>query len=211
MNTPSRYQLQISCAAAILALSGPAISEQPSARKAAAVQPPILAVHTGTMTGKVTAVHNTRRMVQVETDSGKAMSLLVGPEVKNFNNVKVGDRVTTRYTEALAMALAEVPGNTDDLGSIRTKVETQAAAQAQGNKPGVGVAEQTTMIANVFDVDRQRGTVTLRGTNGTPVEIRVTDPQALREIDKNDKVLMSYVEAAAVSIQSASDSQRSPR
>ena len=194
--------------AAALALAAPALAQQQTAtatpaQSAGVVRGPVVTGQTTVATGKVTSINPARRMLTVQGENGGELSLVVGPDVKNFQNVKLGDRVRVQYTEATALALAENPGKTDDLGAIRTKIEAQAASQASGTKPSMGVTERTTTVANVFEVDRQQGTITLRGTNGVPVEVRVPDKQTLQQIDKNDQVVMSYVEAAAVSIQPA--------
>lgn len=203
MKRSSNHLSKAFWAASIVALSGPSMAQQAPARVDTTVQSatPVATARTQSTTGTVTAVNLAQRVVQVATETGQPMSLFVGPSVENLTNVKVGDRVKVRYTEAFSQALAEVPGNTGNIGEIRTKVEARAAAQSAGDRPGMGVTERTTVVANVFEIDRDQNTVTLRGTSGVPVKVRVSDPQELRQIDLNDQVIMTYVEAAAVSIQ----------
>lgn len=194
--------------AGVLCVTAPATAQQQPAapsqgQTTATVRGPVVVGQTAVATGKVTSINPARRVLTVEDDRAGSLTLVVGPEVKNFQNVKLGDRVTVQYTEATAIALAENPGKKDDLGAIRAKVEAQASSQPTGTRPGMGMTERTTMVANVFEVDRQQGTVTLRGTSGVPIEVQVPDKQVLQQIDKNDQVVMSYVEAAAVSIQPA--------
>lgn len=70
----------------------------------------------------------------------------------------------------------------------RTSINTALAALALGlNAPAMMAMERTTVVANVFNVDRERGTLTLRGTDGVPVEIRVPDKQTLSQINKDDQ------------------------
>ena len=77
-----------------------------------------------------------------------------------------------RYTEATSLAIAKGGiGTESQIGEIRTKVEADAARQAEaGGKPGMSAMERSTLVANVFEIDRERGILTLRGTDGVPVD-----------------------------------------
>ncbi|MBA3597238.1 MAG: hypothetical protein H0W40_07660 [Methylibium sp.] len=159
-------------------------------------------MNTVAITGKVSHIDRTKRTVAVRSDDGRMATLVVGPNVPNFDTIDLGDRVTMHYTEAVSLAIAKGGIGTDDvkLGEIRTKIEADAARKAQDGMPGMAAMERTTLVANVFQIDRQRGVLTLRGTDGVPVEIKVPDKQALDQIQLNDQVVVGYRQAAAVSI-----------
>lgn len=207
MNQESKRVMTALASASLLAWLPPALAQkaqtEPMPKTTATLQSPVAVGSTSTITGQVTSINLARRVLTVQGEQGAVMELIVGPEVKNLAEVKLGDRVNVQYTEATALALIENPGHANDLGALRTKVETVATSRPDGSKPGGGVAEHTTMIANVFEVNRERGTLTLRGTNGEPMMVQVPDRQTLQQIDRNDQVVMSFVEAAAVSIKPA--------
>lgn len=161
---------------------------------------PVVWVNTNVVVGTITDIQRERRTLTARTDSGRIIKMAVGPEVHNFGQLKQGDLVTIRYTEAEAFALSKNPGQGQASG-IRSTVEASAATQApQGaQRPSIGATERTTIVANVFDIDKQRGILTLRGTSGDTVDIR-TNPKALEQIDKNDQVVISYMQATAVDI-----------
>jgi len=46
------------------------------------------------MTAEITAIDHDGRMVTLEDDDGNVESLYAGPEIKRFNELKVGDKVT---------------------------------------------------------------------------------------------------------------------
>lgn len=170
---------------------------------AAAVDGPVVAVETTSIRGKVALVNPIARQVVVNGDNGRVSTMFVGPNVRNFENLKLGDQVTMRYTEALALAIAKGgPGTESQIGEIRTKVEADAARQAApGDKPGMSAMERTTLVANVFEIDRERGILTLRGTDGVPVDIKVADKKALDQIKLNDQIVIGYRQSAALSIE----------
>ena len=63
------------------------------------------AVETESYTGSISAIDAARRMISVKGDGGGVAEINAGPEVKNFDQLKVGDRVTIELTKALALEL----------------------------------------------------------------------------------------------------------
>ncbi|WP_119154658.1 hypothetical protein [Caldimonas tepidiphila] len=196
-------------AAALFAASLPASAQQ--ARDAAgamqgstrdAAAGPVVWVNTNVVSGTITEIHRGQRMFTARTDDGRMLTMAVGRDVNNFDTLKQGDQVSIRYTEAEAIALAKRTSERQQIGEIRSTVESFASAQAPAGsaRPGMSAAERTTMVANVFDIDRSNGILTLRGTSGEPVDIRV-DPKALQQISKNDQVVISYLQSTAVAIE----------
>ena len=111
--------------------------------------------------------------------------------------------MTVRCTEALALAISKGgPGTESQLCEIRTKVEADAARQAApGGKPGMLAMEQTTMVANVFEIDRARSILTPPNTDSVPVDIKVADKNVLDQIKLNDQIVIGYQQSAALSIE----------
>src|ERR1700761_8013895 len=57
----------------------------------------------------ITAIDPATRMVTLQTPAGAQMTIHAGDEVRNFDQLKVGDRVVSRQTEALLLGLRKVP------------------------------------------------------------------------------------------------------
>src|SRR5512135_1323961 len=116
MNTNRRKWLAISLMpAAILALAScSSTSSTPSTARydttsAIAVQegvPGGVVVETHRMTAKVTAIDAAHRKVVVSQD-GKETTLKCGPEVINFDQIRVGDQLKVVVTEEVVAYLAE--------------------------------------------------------------------------------------------------------
>src|SRR5207344_1634481 len=92
-----------------------------------------------------------------------------GPEVKNFDQMNVGDTVHVRYVEALVLELKK--GN--DLAVARTD-NKGAVGAAPGAQPHGMVGRQITVVADVINVNRETKTVTLKGPQLT-ADLKVTD------------------------------------
>ena len=157
------------------------------------------AAATTEVTAKVVAVDAAQRTVTLQSASGKTRTIDVGEEVRNFNQIKVGDTVQAKYTEALALELKK------GTMSMSAPTEEQAITPAPpaGAKPGGTVARKVTAMTEVIAVDPTKKMVTLRGPRGNEVDVDVQDPDQLKNIKKGDHVQVTYVEALAISVKAA--------
>ena len=129
---------------------------------------------------------------------GNHINFNCGEEVRNFDQIRVGDLVTLTYAQALALELRKVANN-----GIRERIESEQAVRAKpGEKPGAAVEKTVLVIANVVAVNPKAQTVTLRGVKRT-VELAVNDPAQLKEIKVGDQVEAKYVEAVALEVTAA--------
>lgn len=66
-------------------------------------KPGVYAANTQTITAKVTAIDQKTRVVTLTGPEGNSVTFTAGPDVKRLAEVKQGDTLTVRYTEALAL------------------------------------------------------------------------------------------------------------
>jgi Cu/Ag efflux protein CusF len=150
-----------------------------------------------TITASVEAVDPAERTVTLKGPRGNVVTIPVGPQVKNFDKIKVGDMVAVRYLEALSLELKK------NGSGVRERSEREAKDSAKpGEQPAAGVARQVTVVADVVAVDPKRQTITLRGPKRT-VDLRVKDPNQLKLVKVGDQVEATYTEALAVSVEPA--------
>ena len=150
------------------------------------------------VTGEVTDVDRANRLLAVKGPNGGINVYSVGPEIKRFDEIKVGDRIVVEYTAAVAVALRK--GGED----IREKVEAESGAIAPpSSPPGATAMRRTTIVANVEKVDRTKSIATLRGPKGRVADVKVEDPAVLKEIKTGDKVVAVIYESAAISVRPA--------
>ena len=149
------------------------------------------------MTATITAIDKATRDVTLKGPQGNEITVTVGPEVKNFANMKVGDQVNAEYVEALTLELKKGGGQ---------KVERTEQAGAMGAKAGAmpagAMGRQITVVADVVSVDPAKKTVTLRGPKRT-VELVVSDPEQLKRVAKGDQVEATYTQALAIAVEPA--------
>src|SRR5262245_64927930 len=70
---------------------------------AALAQKPVTETESVEITAKIEAIDRTSRMVTLVDKDGDSETIYAGPEVKRFDELKVGDTVTFRYYESVAM------------------------------------------------------------------------------------------------------------
>ena len=62
------------------------------------------------VTATITAIDAASRAITVKGPQGKEVTVTAGPEVKNFAQLKVGDKVDLTYAEALTLELKKGGG-----------------------------------------------------------------------------------------------------
>ncbi len=150
----------------------------------------------------VESIDAAKRHVTLKGPKGNVLPLTVGPDVRNLEQVKVGDRVVVRYAEALSLTLMK------DGKELRSSTEASTGARAKaGERPGGVVAEEVKVTADVIGVNRKTHMVTLRGPNEV-VDLHVVDPQQLKLIKVGDQVDAVYAQALALSVEPVAASKK---
>lgn len=186
-------------AAASFGVASLAAHAQSSQATVATTPGAVAGAHTTQITAKVIAVDPTQRTVTLQGKSGKTRTIEVGDQVRNFDQIKVGDTVHAKYTQALALEIKKgggaLPAPTEE-GAI-------TPPPAPGAKPGGTVARKVTATVEVVAVDSAHQMVTVRGPRGNEVDVQAEDPSQLQNIKKGDHVQVTYVEALAIKVAEA--------
>lgn len=155
-------------------------------------------VRAAEISAQVVAIDKATRTVTLKGPQGNAVDIVAGDEVKNFDQIKLGDFVVARYAQALTLELR------------KTKVKageptvTEGAARAKpGERPAVAGAREVTAIADVIGVDAKKSTITLKGPRGNVVTLDVKNPDQFKVVKKGDQVEVTYTEALALSVEPA--------
>jgi hypothetical protein len=178
------------CVAAALAV--PAVQAQ-TGQVVAGSAPGVAGVaQTLEVAATITAIDAKTRAITLKGPQGNEKTVVAGPEVKNFAQLKVGDQVRVKYVEALVVELKK--GSTA-APSITAKGGAEAAKP--GAKPGAVAGRQVTVVGEVLETNASSQTIVVRGPQRT-VELKVRDPEQFKLIAKGDRIEARYTEAAAV-------------
>ena len=180
--------------------AGPAAAQKPAAQETmvkGSAPGKVAVADVKRISASVEAIDAANRVLTLKGPRGNVFDLAAGPEVKNFDQIRVGDYLVVRYVQALTMELKKGGAG------IRSRTEGERGAAAQpGERPAAGAARRVTVVADVTAVNRKQQTVTLRGPKRT-VELKVRDPEQFKLIKVGDQVEATYTEAAAISIEPA--------
>ncbi len=148
------------------------------------------------VTATVERIDMETREVTLIGEDGKRETIKVGPEARNLGQVKVGDKVTAKYSEAIAIFVAP-PG-----GQPSVSETTEVERAALGQKPGGVVTTVVEATANVEAVDLKKRTVTVKGPKGNVNTVKVGEHvKKLDQVKVGDQVVVRYTEAVAISVE----------
>ena len=184
-------------AAVLLMGSSIAIAQnKPQAVVAVETAPGVLKVAEGVQfQGKFKSVDQKTRQVVIVGPNGNEFKTTLGNEVKNFNQIKVGDIVTLTHVE-IFVADIKKPSKVE----IRERVETEKAVTAKlGDKPAAAIERQVAIVADVTAVDEKKGTLTVRGATRT-LDIKVKDPKVLKGIKVGAQIETVVTEIIAIEV-----------
>lgn len=151
-----------------------------------------------TVTAKVVELDAARRSVVLRGPKGNLVTVDVPPEVKNFDQVRVGDELVIRYAAAVAAALEPASKS-----GIRERIEsTSTAAAAPGALPGMATARRVEILAEIQAVDRKARTATLRGAKRTVV-VAVPENIDIAKLKVGGDVHAVFVEAMVIDFEHA--------
>ena len=142
--------------------------------------------------GIVTKIDAKNRVVTFKSKEGE-LDIVAGPEVKNFAQIKVGDRFNVQYALAVAIELVKTKNN--DVRGREVTSDTQTAPT--GNKPGMVKTNIVKTTASVIAIDQKKLIVSLKGPKGNVVNVKVDNPTLLKGISTNDQVYVTYAQAVA--------------
>ncbi|CAN7418427.1 hypothetical protein LJR267_002751 [Paraburkholderia hospita] len=115
-------------------------------------------VGTTTVTATVVAIEPATRTVTLKDNRGRVVEVEVGEEVRNFDQLKVGDVVTTEYREAMSLSLMKTSG----AHSATQRLIEQRTAP--GAKPGGTIGREITVMADVVCRECEGENRHLKGT-----------------------------------------------
>jgi uncharacterized protein YicC (UPF0701 family) len=149
---------------------------------------------------KVVVLDAVRRTVSLQGPKGRVVTVNVPADVRNFDQVQVGDMLSARYTAAVATRLERVAKS-----GIRERVETVGAVRTQqGDKLGVELGRSVEILAEIQRIDRKHNEVVLRGAERT-VTLVVSPSVDLKTFKVGDEVRALFIEAALITVDKAAN------
>lgn len=148
------------------------------------------------ITAEIVAIDKDARIVTLQDEDGEIEDVVCGPEVKRFDELKVGDTVTFRYYESVVYQIRK-PGQaaTAPAASGEAKI-----VRGTGPRPGGTASRQETITVEVKAIDPKAPSVTVLTPDKRTVSMKVEDKKNLQGLAVGDKVEITYTEAFVISV-----------
>ena len=150
-------------------------------------------------TAQVESVDLKQRTIVLKTPGSERAEFAVGPEVRNLEQVKPGERVILRYYIGLA---AEIKPSGTTAQGARDKVVAENAPS--GARPSGTIGHSVSATVIIDSVDTSFNTVTFKRADGITRTVAVDGSQGqefIRKLKKGDAVEITYTESVAVSVE----------
>ncbi len=146
----------------------------------------------------VIAVDKDTRELVLRRSDGTEVSVVAGPEVANFDQIKLGDTLNARYTVSLSAR------RLDPSETAAEPAAAMAAARAEpGAKPGAAIGAGVTLTVIVISVDRDTHTVMVTYPDGNSQSIQAQRENGKRFVaglKPGDRVELTYGEALVLAV-----------
>lgn len=145
----------------------------------------------------VEKVDKDTREVTLKKDDGTTVMIQAPETVRNFDQIKVGDIVTAKYSQSVAVAVRK-----SDEPPTATGRETFKRAPL-GEKPAATGTSMMQISATIDKIDRDKRELTLKGPQGNSTVVKVSDDvKRFDELKEGDQVVVSATESIAISVSS---------
>lgn len=171
-----------------------ALTPKLHAEEEAGERPGVVISEKAVLTATVEDINYDTRMVTLKGQKGKTLTIKVGEDVKNLDQVKKGDQVVAEYLASVAVFVRKAEAE---------PAETEFSAvevASSGAKPSKTVVNTREATARVEMIDYKNRLVTLR-TEDEKFTMHVDESvKKFDQVKQGDEVVVRYTEAVAVSV-----------
>jgi hypothetical protein len=161
-----------------------------------AYKPGVIVANATVVTATVQAIDYHSRMVTIRGPQGKVIDLHADESVRNFDQVKIGDKVEAKILESVALYVQKHDGTQPSV-----KEGAAVALAPRGEKPGIAAADTVVITATVEKIDYETRMVTLKGPDGKSRTLRVHERAPdMEKVKVEDQVVVRYTVAVAITV-----------
>lgn len=142
----------------------------------------------------IQAIDKANRLVTLRDEKGAEDTMVVGPAMTRFDELKVGDKVKVTYTESLVLQVRK-PGDAVKTGGADAKMTKSTGA------PGATLSVQQTTTVEVLAIDQKLPSITVKTADGRTVTRKVEVRKNLEGVKVGDKIDITYTQAAILSVE----------
>jgi hypothetical protein len=153
--------------------------------------------------GKVSYLHDlldaeydveNRKLKHLRTD-GKEITVSIGKEAVNFDQIKVDDMVSATVAKELIVSVNKQNVSTEE------GADGIVAIAPKGKKPGGIIGETVVVTAKVVEIDQEKRTATIQFKDGETKTIAVRDDIDLSKHKIGEQVVFQITEMIAIKVE----------
>lgn len=162
---------------------------------ACAAKEPFKKEETLEVSATIEAVDHDARMLVLNGPAGTSV-IAAGPEVQNFDQIKVGDKLKLAYAEEMLIAVGE---SKDPVGAENAGL---VGIAPKGAKPGGVMVETTNMTAKVVAVDPEKHHLTIQDADGKEKKMKISKKaKNLDTLKPGETIEITVTEALAIEVE----------
>jgi Cu/Ag efflux protein CusF len=168
-----------------------------SAFGVSATQPAVSVADSAVAVATVVAIDEQTRDITLAGPEGDRWTFTAGPEVRNFDQIKRGDRVIASYFAGFALALGPQGSG------VKARYDTLTGSRAKpGERPAATFTRTTEATGVVKAIDAEKRLLTLQGVEKTIV-LRASADIDISQVRVGDEVEAIFVESYAINVEPA--------
>jgi hypothetical protein len=154
-----------------------------------------VAVRATSMSATILAVARDTRVISLRAESGEQFEFTAGEDVRDFDQLRAGDRVLAHHVRSVSLAPEHGGGELPAAARQQRRPRPSPVAGPAGS-----IGRQVTVHANVVAVNARERLVTLLGPNGNALVLEIPDRAQLARMHGGDRVRATYTETFALQV-----------
>ena len=146
------------------------------------------------VTAEIVAIDQDARLITLEDDDREIEEIYAGPEVKRFDELKVGDEVTFRYYESIVSGI-RMPGE-----SAPTASGEPTLVRGTGAKPSATLSQQMSATVTITAIDTKAPSVTVKTEDNRTMSFKIEDAKTLEGVKVGDRVDITHTAAVMITV-----------
>ena len=138
-------------------------------------KPSLFQSRSTTIQAVVEAIDHESRLVTLRRGDGSTITFTPSPDVRNLDQVKVGDILHAEYTQSVSIQVATAEGVGPGAGEIAGVARTE-----EGEMPGMVAVDTKMIVATVEAIDLEMNTYKLKFPDGSINEYVAMNPENLK-------------------------------
>jgi hypothetical protein len=159
-------------------------------------RPSFSASQTITTAAVVTAINKETRVVTLQQDDGEEITFTASDEVRNLDQVSVGDILVAEYVETISIEVMANEGMEAAAAGAAAMARTE-----KGEMPGFAAMDATVVTSTVEEINLEKNTFKLKEADGTINEYAARNPDNLRRAKVGDLVVTTVSTAVAMAVE----------